>query len=140
MIRWVVVAAATMALAISCLVDRKSTEFQCDDDADCADLPGDDRTCKDGFCVLESCPSACDSCSTGKICNITCATANECRTGVSCPAGYNCRFQCNQDCTPVTCTLAASCQVSCNTNADCGPLVCGTASPCSCTSGGGTCL
>ena len=126
--------AALVVLAISCLVDRRSTDFECDTTADCADV-GSDRECVDGYCVTASCPQICDDCDPGKICKISCNQPNECRQGVMCPSGYNCQFTCTQDCTPVNCTSAMSCTVTCS-GASCGPLNCGAASPCMCSGTG----
>lgn len=138
MIRILLVALAMMTAAMSCFVDRRSDEFECDTSADCADLPGD-RECSDGYCITTTCPAICDSCATGKKCNISCSGPNECRNGVTCPAGYTCAFNCTANCTPVTCALG--CTVTCASNADCGPIMCGSGATCTCTmTSNGTCL
>lgn len=120
---------------LSCFVDRRSSDFACDVDTDCAGLDGD-RECIDNVCVEVECPSRCDDCDPGKVCNINCNQPNECRNGLTCPSGWNCEIACNEDCTPVTCVGALSCVVECNGQSSCGPLTCGTASPCSCTGTG----
>ena len=130
---------ALVVIGLSCLVDRRSGDFDCESDTDCADFD-DERVCTNKVCLPVTCPPVCDDCDSGKICNIDCTGMNECRQGVSCPAGYNCKFTCDADCTPVTCTSALSCTVTCETGADCGPLICGAASPCTCTASGGVCL
>jgi hypothetical protein len=126
-------------VGISCLVDRKSSDFACDNDDDCDEIEAG-RECKDNFCVKASCPSVCDSCSvSAKTCQINCSGVNECSGGVACPAGYACTFNCSKDCTPVDCSNATSCVVTCSSaSAECGPLSCGAASPCTC-GGTGTC-
>lgn len=137
MIRWLVVAIVMMTIAMSCLVDRRSTDFECDDDVDCDDLDGD-RECNDGYCVLTSCPGICDGgCMPGKMCTINCTQPNECRTDVNCPTGFTCTFNCSQDCEP-DCPLG--CVVNCTSaTAECGPIDCGSGATCSC-SGVGTCI
>ena len=126
-----------MTIAMSCLVDRRSTDFECDDDSDCEDLDGD-RECNDGYCTLMSCPGICDGgCLAGKMCMVNCTNASECRSGVTCPTGFSCIFNCTQDCEPVNCPLG--CVVNCSSpTADCGPINCGAGATCSC-SGAGTC-
>ena len=123
MIRWVV-AGLAMTLAMSCLIDRRSEDFQCDVDADCADIEGSVRECNDGFCTLRSCPSVCDGgCGAGKSCTILCSNAAECRNGIDCPSGFTCTINCSQDCTPVECD--DGCVVNCSGASDCGPIDCG---------------
>lgn len=131
--------ALVMAIAMGCLVDRRSDEFACSQDSDCDDLPGN-RSCEQGFCVIGSCPGICDGgCGSGKTCTILCSTGNECRNGVECPSGYSCIINCTQDCTPVDC--GDGCVVSCMANADCGPIDCGAGETCTCVaSANGTCL
>ncbi|MDQ3340439.1 MAG: hypothetical protein M4D80_35220 [Myxococcota bacterium] len=137
MIRWLVVAVVMMTIAMSCLVDRRSTELECDADSDCNDVEGD-RECNAGYCVLISCPGICDGgCKPGKKCTVNCTSPNECRNGVDCPSGFTCTFNCSQDCMP-DCPLG--CVVNCSgTTADCGPIDCGNGATCSC-SGAGTCI
>ncbi len=138
MSRALVASAVMMTIAISCFVDRRSEELTCETDSDCADV-GADRECTDGYCVKANCPSICDGgCGTGKTCTVNCSNPNECRNGVTCPAGYTCVFNCTQDCTPVTCALG--CTVNCSSNADCGPINCGAGATCSCVmTSNGTC-
>ena len=130
-----VVVVTLVVAGLSCLVDRRSIDFECEVDADCDDVEGD-RECADGYCVTVSCPSICDDCDPGKVCVINCNNPNECRNGVTCPAGYNCEFDCNEDCTPVNCANAMSCTVDCDLGASCGPVNCGAASPCMCSGTG----
>lgn len=138
MIRALVAAVAMMIVAMSCLVDRRSDEFACEEDADCVGLDGA-RECTDGYCTRASCPSICDGgCGPNKACTIECESPNECRNGVTCPSGYTCIFKCTEDCTPVSCPLG--CTVECaDSTADCGPINCGAGATCSC-SGIGTCI
>lgn len=138
-----VLAALLVVVGLSCFVDRRSGDFACEVDADCAGLGGGiDRECNDNVCVEVDCPNECDACSAGKICNITCNGSTECTDGVDCPRGYNCQVLCTRNCTPVDCTDAASCLVTCsgNNNTECGPLDCGSATPCMCVAANGTCL
>lgn len=137
MIRWLVAALVMMTIAMSCLIDRRSSEFACDQDSDCDDLEGE-RECSDGYCTLMSCPGICDGgCAPGKLCTVNCSSGSECRNGVSCPSGFTCVFNCSQDCQDIECPLG--CVVNCNgTTADCGPIDCGTGATCSCA-GAGTC-
>lgn len=131
------VAAVAMIVAMSCLVDRRSSEFACDTNADCADF-ADARECSDGYCTRASCPSICDGgCGPNKTCTIKCLSVNECKNGVTCPSGYTCMFECEENCGPVNCPLG--CTVSCDAGAICGPFNCGAGATCSC-SGVGTCM
>lgn len=138
--RALVVAVLTMTVAMSCLIDRRSSEFECEQDSDCDDIDGNPRECSnDGFCTLLDCPSICDGgCGANKTCTILCSNASECRTGVDCPSGFSCVINCTQDCTPVDCR--DGCVVNCSGNADCGPIDCGGGETCSCVPTGGTCL
>ena len=138
MIRVLVAAVAMMIAAMSCFVDRRASDFECDDDMDCVGLEGT-RECSNGYCTRVSCPSICDGgCGPGKTCTIECESQNECRNGVTCPAGYTCTFECDENCTPVSCPLG--CTVACtDAGATCGPINCGAGATCSC-SGAGTCI
>ena len=92
--------ALTAAVVASCFVGRKSSEYKCDDDADCEP----NRKCVRSYCVVEltaavdanPCPAACNNgCNlTNKTCNIACDTPNRC-TGTTCPAGYACTIACS---------------------------------------------
>jgi hypothetical protein len=143
-VRYGALALVLAAVGASCFIDRRSGDFACDTDADCLKLGTDiDRECNsEHVCVQADCPSKCDSCSTGKVCNITCNNPTECSSGVACPDEYNCRITCTRNCTPVDCRDAASCQVTCSgNNTQCGPLTCGSGTtPCTCTASNGTCL
>ena len=134
-------AAAMMTFAMSCFIDRHSTEFECDGNSDCAAIEGGLRECKEGYCVLASCPSACNGgCSTtAKSCSISCSNTSDCSGGVRCPTGYTCTFACSQDCLDLECPLG--CTVLCSGNTECGPIDCGSGATCSCSaSGNATCL
>lgn len=128
---------AMMIIAMSCFIDRRSGDFECDNDDDCAGFEDPDRVCSGGVCIPLSCPAICDGGCSGSMCTINCSTPNECRNGVSCPSGFTCKFNCDEDCTPVNCPLG--CTVVCDgATTDCGPINCGTGATCSC-SGVGNC-
>jgi hypothetical protein len=134
--RWLVL--ALFALAASCFIDRRSGDFECETDDDCAGLGGDPRECNnDKVCVVVECPSICDSCN-GNVCNITCNNAAKC-TNLDCPRDFSCVLACSQDCRNLECD--DGCTVTCSANADCGPIDCGLNETCKCTAtGNGTCL
>ena len=139
MTRSLVLAVAMMLLAMSCLIDRRSSELECDVDADCADIPGTARECNDGVCLPVFCPSICDTCSADRVCTITCNNPTKCDDGIDCPNNFACVFNCTQDCLDLVCD--DGCTVTCAANADCGPIDCGAGETCGCTaSGNGTCL
>jgi len=128
---------AMMIVAMSCFIDRRSGDFECDNDDDCNEFQSPSRTCNDGYCVPLSCPSICDGGCTGNLCRIDCSSPNECRNGITCPSGFTCEFECDANCTPVNCPLG--CTVDCSATAECGPINCGSGATCSC-SGAGTCM
>jgi hypothetical protein len=137
--RWLVIALAAAALAASCFVDRRSSEFECETDADCADIAGGSRECNGNkLCVVVDCPDICDSCTGDNVCNITCNNASKC-SNLDCPNNFSCSLSCSQDCKNLECD--DGCTVMCSANADCGPIDCGVNETCNCTAtGNGTCL
>ena len=135
--KWLLLAAATMSLVMSCIIDRRSSELACETDADCLALDGPSRACNDGYCILRDCPDICDSC-TGNFCKISCNSASKC-LNLDCPRGFACAISCSQDCKNLECD--DGCTVACSANADCGPIDCGAGETCICNeSGNGTCL
>lgn len=135
--RGLVAGALVAAIAASCTIDRRSSELACENDGDCNDVPGERRTCTDGYCTVVGCPDICDSCS-GDICTIQCNTASKCNN-LDCPNNFSCVLACSQDCKNLECD--DGCTVTCSANADCGPIDCGLNETCKCTpTGNGTCL
>lgn len=126
--------AAMLAIA-SCLVTRRSADFDCDTDASCTA----DRMCVRGYCVVREpdanpCPSVCPGCDlAAKLCPIQCDTPNSCRD-VTCPAGYDCTINCTKQnaCDDIDCKDARSCTVNCTVTDGCEDVTCGTG-PCKVT-------
>jgi len=121
----VTLTAGLLVIAASCLIDRKSSDFECSPGDDC----GVGRMCDQGFCVQEECPSACnDGCNTvSRTCDINCNGVGECGATV-CPAGYACSISCSRmnACSSVDCTMATSCEISCSDRNACGSITCGS--------------
>ena len=119
------VTAMLLALAASCLIDRKSDQFRCDPGDDC----GAGKMCDQGFCVPLACPSECNGgCDTEQMtCDIECNAVGRCGTA-ACPAGYKCNIDCTKmnACGSVDCTTAASCDITCSDRNSCGPINCGS--------------
>lgn len=118
-----------VAAVASCLVNRKSEEFACSDDTDCAAMG---RACERGYCVerpvdANPCPSICSDCDfAAKTCTITCDTPNDCNN-ISCPLGYDCTINCTrgQACDNISCLVARSCTVNCTMANACKDVTCG---------------
>lgn len=113
---------ALIAVAASCLVSRKSSDFACSTTTDCQD----GRVCNDGFCE-PSCPAECSSCDLGELqCNVDCTDAGGCGD-ITCPTGFDCQVDCSASnaCGNVSCGGATSCDVSCHGSMACGAVTCG---------------
>lgn len=131
--------------ATSCLVNRKTADFECAETADCTA----GRLCTSGFCITDNrppdsmqpdvtpCPSPCTSCDFGLMtCDVVCNTANGC-SDITCPAGFACEVDCTASnaCDDVDCSLATSCDVECDGVSACETVTCGTG-PCDVTCSG----
>jgi hypothetical protein len=103
-------------LAGSCLLDRRSTDFECTQSTDCET----GRVCEGGFCIRASLD--CD----GARCSANCDDETPCGALV-CPAGFSCNFDCDSPgaCTSIDCSEAAFCDIDCTAPNACGPVVCG---------------
>jgi len=121
----VTVTAGVLVIAASCLIDRKSDDFECSPGDDC----GAGRMCDQGFCVPEECPSVCnDGCDTiAMTCDVNCNGVGECGA-VQCPAGYSCDISCSRmnACSVVDCSIARDCQIQCSDRNACGSITCGS--------------
>ncbi len=143
----IVIAFATgVVFAASCLVDRRSGEFTCSTDADCANLT-DNRVCDTGagFCIPLVCPSVCNGgCDLqAKKCTVSCPGSN-CNKDIDCPDGFDCTITCSSpnSCNSIKCGDARSCTIMCvGTNA-CDNVDCGGVGDPTCNitcSGGNAC-
>ncbi len=114
-----------LAVASSCLIDRRTSDFECDDMTDCTS----DRTCVDGFCIIDdSCPPGCDNCDRDNLtCNANCNSPNECGAFV-CPMGFDCTIHCSASdaCSSIDCSQATDCDITCDKPSACGNIDCGT--------------
>jgi len=144
-VRSAVVLGGALALAValgiaSCLVDRKSSQYRCEQDADCAAL-GSLRVCDTeiGYCVPAECPAVCDECDVAaSTCAIDCNTPGACGS-IDCPAGWACTISCtaNNACDSIRCAGARSCEITCATGNACDHIDCGFAdTACSVTCSG----
>lgn len=119
-----------VVITASCLVDRKTGDYACARDEDCAGFTDPERICDTsiGYCVPQECPSACNGgCDLrAKTCAISCGGANSC-SSVSCPSGYACTLNCggNNSCDNVDCSDAASCTINCASQNSCANVRCG---------------
>lgn len=149
-VAWLAVLVVAIAMAGSCSINHKSSEYECSGPSDCDPFPG--RTCVNGFCVTGSggidastdgplidgprdgaidgttCPAQCTSCREPQHeCVIDCAT-NSCNNQVVCPVGWNCTIGCSttNSCTSgIDCSSAKSCNIVCSGNSSCRNLDCG---------------
>lgn len=125
----VIAFAAGIAGAASCFVDRRSGEFTCTKDEDCAGLEPA-RTCDEGagFCVPGDCPAQCNGgCNQdAKTCTINCLAAGTC-DNVHCPGEYTCSINCNAPnaCDRVDCGESKACTITCLGANACGNVDCG---------------
>jgi hypothetical protein len=147
-VRLALLLGATLTLAIasapSCLVDRKSKDFECSDSMACPS----DRLCENGFCVLANpnvcgvnCTDAGGQC-TGAICTFECATAS--CPAIVCPGQLACTINCNASdaCTDtsITCGSSSRCTINCSGPDSCGSrLVTGTGQTTVTCGGTGSC-
>lgn len=146
---WIAALVVAIAMAGSCSINHKSSEYECALPSDCDPFPG--RTCINGYCVTSGnpidaaidgrpgidamvdagpmCPAQCTSCRPEtKECVIDCATTS-CNNEVVCPDGWNCTIGCTStnSCTSgIDCTGALSCNIVCSGVGSCRDLVCGT--------------
>lgn len=118
--RSIAVGAFAFAIASSCLIDRRTSDFACDDNTDC-ELG---RVCTDGFCAVDD-SFRCDD--TVMSCNIECNTPGQC-SNVVCPPGFECNIDCTATnaCGAIDCSAAAACDIECNSTTACGGIDCGT--------------
>ena len=124
-VRWVLLA----CLSAGCFVDRKTSDFTCAQSSECET----GRTCVDGYCVLDSCPTACTSaggtCKNPTTCRFSCNTQSACPDAIDCPPGMACEVACggNNACADdIDCGQATSCTVTCSaTNTCAGRIDCG---------------
>jgi hypothetical protein len=125
-------------LAISCLVNKRSNEFECTMSEQC----GADRSCEAGFCILLECPPGCDTCDTDeKQCTRTCDDANECGS-FECPPDFDCTIRCTgaNACESIKCEEGdGSCNITCDGPNACGSITCAEGVACSITCGLGEC-
>lgn len=133
-------AIAALVVASSCLVNRRSEDFECTSQAQCDPLG---RVCTEGFCVKPDCPDGCDTCDpVAMSCGIDCSTSNKCGGTVSCPAGYDCTIQCTgvNACNDIRCEDGArSCAITCSGNNACDNITCAGGAACTVTCSDGEC-
>jgi hypothetical protein len=101
----------------SCLVNRRSEDYACDDEADCHD----GRVCESGYCVRSgSCNPA------ERTCEFQCSASKPCGV-IQCPTGFDCTIKCSNAnaCGEIDCRTAGGCDISCAGSAACGAITCG---------------
>jgi hypothetical protein len=128
---------ALVALAAgltACSIDRRTSAFQCQTDADC----DADRRCEEGYCTVGQrpppdarppsdarppppdaapppdayvCPAPCTECidALEDTCIIDCAGDNVCDQPIVCPPGMKCEIHCTD---PATCTNTIDCSMA----------------------------
>jgi hypothetical protein len=119
------------ALVAACFVERPSHAFECTTATDCAGFE-DNRTCKGGYCVVQSCPAGCDVCDEdARSCGIDCSSAEDCGS-VTCPPGWTCTIECSGTgaCGSISCATTSRCDVVCTGTGACGSTYCETGSRC----------
>lgn len=150
-VAWIAALVIALAMAGSCSINHKSTEYECTSQSDCDPYPG--RTCVNGYCVTSgtidaggdagpvidgprdgapdgvTCPAQCTSCRPERMeCVIDCATTS-CNNTVVCPTGWSCNIACSgsNSCTSgIDCSNATSCTIACSGIGSCRDLQCGT--------------
>ena len=151
-VAWLCLVALALVIAGSCSIKHPSEQYECQENADCAEL-GDGRVCSEGLCVVpgggmmdaaidgpktdglppdapQVCPSMCTSCNfEKKECTMDCnQNANLCANQMTCPTGWTCNIKCN---TPsscrmgINCMTATACNVECSGSFSCRNVVCG---------------
>ncbi len=126
------------SVVAACLVDRPSTSFQCQTQADC----GDGRVCTDGYCVVSSCPDDCTSCDEGaKTCQVNCTSADDCAGTIDCPSGWTCTISCigGGACNDIRCGGGSRCDITCTGDNACDDITCDNACACDLTCVGDAC-
>lgn len=144
--RWLV----GLALLAACSVSHRSSDFACEQQADCAT----GRTCIDGYCVAmqadasvlndatgdarpidaSACPQQCTTCDIGTTtCTIDCMLAGgACNGPIRCPEGWNCNVLCSVtgSCSNgLVCPGNRECNVTCSGRGSCNRFMCGSG-PC----------
>ena len=163
-IAWLSLIALALVAAGSCSIKHSSEQYECETNADCADL-GDNRVCSEGLCVIPGGngkdaslgdanktdapgdaalvgPPQCTSCNLGKKeCLVDCQADSDpmtCVNQIVCPPGFSCLVKCN---TPSSCRMGVNCQgttdcaVECTGSFSCRNVACG-AGPCAVTCSG----
>lgn len=146
---WLSMLVLAALTAGSCSIEHRTTEFECDKQADCTG----GRTCTGGYCVLPGgsvdapkgdapktdgplpdsnpnvCPAQCTSCVSGtNTCKIDCAVTS-CNGAVICPPGMNCEVACtvaNSCRNGVQCDATHNCNITCSGSGSCRSLECGS--------------
>jgi hypothetical protein len=163
LVAWLTLIALALVIAGSCSIKHASDQFECETNADCANLE-DNRVCSEGLCVVPGgtkkdagvdgktgdaipdsaqCPAGCTQCSPEKKeCTIDCSQnptlcASTTTTAVKCPTGWSCIIKCNMSSScrnGIDCLTATGCQIECSGSFACRNVSCG-AGPCdvSCT-------
>lgn len=109
--------------ATSCLVNRRSETYACTSNSDC----DNDRSCENGYCVEDPCPSPCSSCDlTDRTCQIECSANKPCGD-VKCPVGFRCTIQCSNAnaCGNIDCAEGNGCDITCGGGLSCQGINCG---------------
>lgn len=143
-VAWLGLVALALVVAGSCSIKHQSEQYECETNADCADL-GENRVCSEGLCVVPGgnmkdaamgdaprgdaaidaavCPSQCTSCNLEKKeCIIDCqANPAVCgnastNTPVKCPTGFACVIKCNS---PSSCRSGVDCTTATRCGIEC---------------------
>jgi hypothetical protein len=114
-------------LVASCLVDRRTNDFECEVTAECTG----GRVCDGGFCVLAEEPACSEDCNGGcdpinMTCTIICSAPGQCGS-VECPFGFECTINCNSPsaCGSIDCDRGDSCVITCSASGACSSIDCG---------------
>lgn len=156
-IGWLCLVALALVAASSCSIKHQSEQYECDTNADCADL-GENRVCSDGLCVVPGggmkdaavdgarpdtppdaamCPEQCTSCNPEKKeCVVDCQQKPAlCMNQMTCPTGWSCDYKCNTSSScrnGINCLTATGCTVACTGAFSCRNVACGPG-PCEVT-------
>jgi hypothetical protein len=121
------------SLAGSCLVDKRSNDFECSSQGQC----GAGRICVSGHCVIDTtpppdapplCPPQCQSCDfTGT--PDRCTIVGDGTQAAICPTGFQCDITCAtaDACGPISCNNAVACTIACLAAGACDSVTCGNA-------------